>query len=161
MVSDEATVRLRPARAEDVDLVFAWANDPATRAASFRSEEIGSAEHVTWFAEQLVRPDRNPRIAELRGAPIALIRLDRADERGGLCIISVNLAPDARGRGLGAMALEAATREAARLGFDTIHALVRPENEASVRAFLRAGYVELAVQGDGPARRFARATHAR
>src|SRR5690606_38355974 len=99
MVSDEPPVRLRPARAEDVDLVFAWANDPATRAASFRSGEIGYAEHVAWFEAQLERSDRNPCIVEVRGAPIAFIRLDHADARERLCIISVNLAPEARGRG--------------------------------------------------------------
>jgi RimJ/RimL family protein N-acetyltransferase len=160
MDPDHTPVRLRPATDEDVDLVFAWANDPATRAASFRSGEIPYEEHVAWFEAQLARTDRNPRIAELGGAPVGFIRLDRSDAREGLCIISVNLAPTARGRGLGAQALAAATHEAARLGFDTIHALLRPENEASARAFQSAGYVELpgTHEAGRPARLFVRTT---
>jgi RimJ/RimL family protein N-acetyltransferase len=153
-----ATVSLRPATADDVDLVYAWANDPASRAASFHSGQIEYADHVAWFEAQLTRPDRNVFIAEHLGRPVAVVRLDRASEREDRCVISLNVAPEARGQGLARPAFEAATREAARLGFATIHALVRPDNQAIVRPLLRAGYVELEPTraGEHAARLFAR-----
>lgn len=153
-------VTLRPALPEDVELVFRWANDPATRAASFKPAPIAHAEHVAWFEAQLARPDRHLRIATREGVPFGFLRLDRDADAADRCTLSVNLAPEARGCGLGARALRAATTEAGRLGFRAITALVRPENEASVRAFLRAGYAEhepTRVEGV-PARRFVRDT---
>lgn len=135
-------VILRPATPADVDRVYAWANDPITRASSFSSAEIPYAEHVAWFNQQLERGDRNLLIASIAKDPphpIAVIRLDRAAEQG-ICVISINVAPEARGRGLGIAALEAANACAAELGFSQIQALIRPDNHASVRAFTRAGY---------------------
>ena len=153
-------VVLRPATAADVDRVYAWANDPLTRAVSFSSAEITYSEHVAWFTQQLERSDRNLLIAmstEHPAAAIATIRIDRAAQPG-VCIISINLAPEARGRGLGTAALEAATASAAALGFSRIHALIRPDNQASIRAFTRAGYVqaESTEVGDQPALLFVR-----
>jgi RimJ/RimL family protein N-acetyltransferase len=135
-------VILRPATTGDCERVHAWANDPVTRAVSFSSAAIPYAEHVEWFEQQLRRADRNLLIAEADGLAIAVVRLDRAPEHERECIISLNVAPEARGRGLGVATLQAASPYAARLGFVRIRALVRPDNAASVRAFARAGYVE-------------------
>lgn len=135
-------ITLRRATAADVDRVFAWANDPVTRAVSFASAAIPYPEHVAWFERQLGDRDRNLLIAEHHGQPIAVVRLDRLVEHDEMCVVSINVAPEARGRGLGAAALAAATRHADALGFSRIRALIRPDNHASVRAFVRAGYVE-------------------
>ena len=137
-----AELRLRPAKAEDARLVFTWANDPVTRRVSFSSAEIAWDEHLAWFEAQLQRDDRNALIAELDGEALAFVRLDAIAERAGSCTISVNVAPEARGRGVGVQTLEAATVRSAALGFSTIRALIRPDNEASRRTFARAGYLE-------------------
>ncbi len=145
-------LRLRPATDDDVERTFAWANDPVTRAVSFSSDPIPYPEHVAWFEQQLARDDRNLLIAELDGEAIAVVRLDRLPELERGCVVSINVAPAARGRGLGLATLEAATRLAPTLGFARIRALIRPDNHASVRAFSRAGYVETArTQSSGQA----------
>lgn len=137
-----ADVVLRRAVTADCERVFEWANDPVTRAVSFSSAAIPYVEHVAWFEQQLARSDRNLLIAELEGEPIAVVRLDRGDD-DGTCVISINVAPDARGRGCGTAALVAATPYAASLGFARIRALIRPDNHASVRAFTAAGYTQV------------------
>ena len=139
---DEPVV-LRRAIASDVDRVFAWANDPVTRAVSFASAAIPYPEHVAWLEQQLARSDRNLLIAQHHGQPIAVVRLDRLAEHDGTCVISINVAPEARGRGLGTATLAAATPYAGALGFSRIRALIRPDNHASVRAFVAAGYVQV------------------
>lgn len=156
--SAEAPLIVRPATPDDVDRVFEWANDPAAREASFDTRPIPYERHRAWFGAQLERADRNPFVAELAGEPVAFLRLDRSDERGDECLVSVNVAPGARGKGLGTRALEAAAEQAARLGFGSLRALVRPENEASARAFIRAGYAEQARErvGEQEARVFTR-----
>jgi spore coat polysaccharide biosynthesis predicted glycosyltransferase SpsG len=45
------SLRLRRVRAEDVELLWQWANDPAVRRASFSQQSITWDEHVRWFEE--------------------------------------------------------------------------------------------------------------
>jgi RimJ/RimL family protein N-acetyltransferase len=55
--------------------------------------------------------------------------------------VSIAVAPEHRGRGLGTAILEALNAEAGRDGaIRRLRALVHPENPASLRAFTRAGY---------------------
>jgi N,N'-diacetyllegionaminate synthase len=133
-------LRLRAAVASDAELVHGWANDPATRAASFSRAEIPLSDHLAWFGRELARRDHHLYLAERGGEPVAFVRLDETPEQVGVCTISINVAPQARGRGLGAATLRAATTTAGTLGFATLRALIRPDNEASRRAFVRAGY---------------------
>jgi RimJ/RimL family protein N-acetyltransferase len=144
-------LRLRPAQPDDAELVFGWANDPVTRAASFSSAPIAWADHLAWFTAQRSREDRHLFVAELEAVAVAVVRLDASASRPGVATISINVAPEARGRGLGVAALEAATATATALGFATICALIRPDNHASRRAFARAGYeldAETVVDGE-------------
>jgi N-acetylneuraminate synthase len=135
-------VTLRRASAADLERTFAWANDPVARAVSFSSAPIPHAEHVAWFERQLARSDHKLLIAEYHGQPIGVVRLQPLADRPATCVISINIAPEARGRGLGVATLMAATPYARALGFDRIRALIRPDNHASVRAFVNAGYVQ-------------------
>jgi RimJ/RimL family protein N-acetyltransferase len=126
-------VELRPAGQHDRDLLLAWANDPDTRRASFSTAPIGVEEHATWLATVLSDPTRQLWIAEVDGEPVGQVRIDQRDRDA---VISVSVAPEARGRGLAAPMIEAAT---ARVDGRVV-ALVKPENERSLRAFETAGY---------------------
>lgn len=157
-----ASLRLRAAVASDAELVHGWANDPGTRAASFSRAEIPLAEHLAWFGRELARRDHHlyvaeqqlaeQQLAEQRGEPFAFVRLDETPGHVGVCTISINLAPQSRARGLGAATLEAATTMAGALGFASLRAVIRPDNEASRKAFARAGYAyERDTEVDGQA----------
>lgn len=149
---DPGSLHLRAAVSSDAALVHGWANDPITRAASFARAEIPLADHLAWFGRELARRDHHLYIAEQRGEPFAFVRLDETPEQVGVCTISINLAPQARGQGLGAATLDAATTTAGNLGFASLRAVIRPENEASRRAFVRAGYAfERDIGVDGQA----------
>ena len=137
---DPAAVSLRPARPDDCRLVFDWANDPATRAASFHSEVIAFEDHARWYEGSLGGTRRYLRIAELDAAPVGLVRFDRLDADETRAEIGINLAPEHRGRRLAVPILLAATEEASALGLRTVVARIRPENAPSIRAFERAGY---------------------
>jgi N-acetylneuraminate synthase len=145
-------LHLRAAVSSDAELVFGWANDPATRAASFARAEIPLADHLAWFGRELARRDHHLYMAEQRGEPVVFVRLDETPEQVGVCTISINVAPQARGRGLGAATLDAATTTAGTLGFASLRALIRPDNQPSRRAFVRAGYAyERDIEIDGQA----------
>ena len=85
-------VRLRPATVADAVLLRIWRNDPATRAASRHSGGVEAEEHAAWLDRTLADPDRLLLVAELGGAPVGQVRLDRDGE---CWEISVSLAPEA------------------------------------------------------------------
>jgi N,N'-diacetyllegionaminate synthase len=149
--TDDA-LRLRAAVSSDAATVHGWANDPVTRAVSFARAEIPLAEHLAWFGRELARRDHHLYLAEQRGEPVAFVRLDETPDQVGVCTISINVAPQARGRGLGLATLQAATTTAGTLGFATLRAVIRPDNQASRRAFVAAGYAfERDTEVDGQA----------
>jgi RimJ/RimL family protein N-acetyltransferase len=122
-------------------MVFEWANDPVTRANSFAPHAIAWDAHCAWFDRILRDRDRRLYIVAAAGEPIGQARLASCGEREAE--ISVSLAPAWRGRRLAAEAIRLVTAQA---GADLVHAYVKPGNDVSRRAFLRAGYVE---QGEG------------
>jgi len=146
----EATlnVRLRPATQKDLERTFAWANDPDTRTASFRSALIERTVHQLWLSSSLERPDRKLWIAELDGEPIAVLRLDIGEggsvgsgsDAGAWAEVGLNLAPERRGQGLSSAVLAAGLCAARELGLTHLVARIRPSNERSIRCFQRAGF---------------------
>ncbi len=133
-------IELRPARSDDAPRLFAWANDPATRAASFDREPIAWQVHVAWLAAIVGDHDRRLWIAEEAGVPVGQVRVDRMPD--GIGLVSIGLAPEVRGRGVGGtvlrMGLTAAVRE---LGIGRARAIVLATNLPSRRLFEGAGFV--------------------
>lgn len=136
-----AEIETRPATAQDEELLLGWANDPTTRAASFRPETIEGSAHRDWLAERLASPSTRLLIGLQRGVPIGHVRFERGSD--GTVDIGISVAPDARGRGLGRALLRAgldAARGDVAFGAHGFVARVRVENEVSARLFRDAGF---------------------
>ena len=73
-------LELRPATRSDAELLWAWANDPSVRSASFHRGEIPWESHTAWFAGRLARPDCTIYVAELEGVPVAQVRFEGRGE---------------------------------------------------------------------------------
>lgn len=132
-------VTLRAVDSGDAERLRAWRNDPETRRWSRSSHEITPEEHAGWFGRALADPSARLWLAESGGRPIGHVRV--GPEAQGTAEIHVTLAPEARGRGLGATVLmQAAARALAEPGVGLLCAHVKPEHEASLRAFARAGF---------------------
>jgi RimJ/RimL family protein N-acetyltransferase len=132
-------LNLRRADRDDEDLVLTLRNDPSTRQVSFSATEISPEEHHAWFRRKLEDPDCALLIVEVDGQPVGQVRLDRIRE--DLAEISIGLAPNARGRGIGTSALRmAASAASERLGVCGLRALVKEENAPSLAAFAAAGF---------------------
>jgi RimJ/RimL family protein N-acetyltransferase len=133
------SLRLRPATADDAERLLAWRNDPVTRAASRSTAEVALDEHRGWLERVLADPERHLLIGEAEGRAVGQARFDALDD--GAYEISVTVAPEVRGQGLGTALIAAATgwlRETAPGA--AVLAAVRPENAASLAAFRAAGY---------------------
>jgi RimJ/RimL family protein N-acetyltransferase len=136
-------VRLRRARPGDCERVFVWANDPDTRKASFSSAPIPWEDHTTWFHKSLHNPNRLFFIAvDEEDRPAGFIRFD-AENRDA--VLSIAVAPEARGAGFGSELVLLGTKKLFdAAGCDAIHAYVKPDNAPSARLFQKTGFTELA-----------------
>jgi RimJ/RimL family protein N-acetyltransferase len=145
---------LRVATAADASLLLTWRNDEATRAASITTEAVSPETHAAWLNSSLENPRRFLLIAELAGlgdhagGPVAMVRFDALDAPA-TWLVSINLAPAARGRGLAAPVLQAGWHWlAANAAVTAVIAKIRVTNAASIGAFERAGY-RLTSTADG------------
>ena len=145
-------VRLRAARLSDARRLWAWANDPGTRRASFTPGRIPWAEHVRWFRGKLASEGARIYLGVGPGArPVGQVRFEV--DRAGRAVVSIVVAPEARGKGIGKLLLAAGIPRAANeLRVRTIHAYVKEDNPASLALFQSAGFrrIRRLVRGGAP-----------
>jgi UDP-2,4-diacetamido-2,4,6-trideoxy-beta-L-altropyranose hydrolase len=123
----------------DCELIYNWANDDDTRAASFNSSPIDWGTHCNWLSERLSNSDSLLLIcSDELGHPFGLVRFDLA---GDEAIISVNLDPNMRGQGLGGFTIIRTIDELfKRYNISRVSAFVKPQNLRSAKAFEMAGF---------------------
>jgi predicted dehydrogenase/RimJ/RimL family protein N-acetyltransferase len=130
---------LREADTEDCELLLRWRNDPRTRRWSRSEREVGHEEHVRWLRRTLSDPRTRLWLAECDGRPVGQVRV--GPREGESAEVHVALAPQARGQGLGsAVLVQASARALADTDTEWLYAHVKAKNEASLRAFLAAGF---------------------
>jgi ribosomal-protein-alanine N-acetyltransferase len=137
-VSAATPTRLRAATARDVDAVAAIEvlsfSDPWSRA-SFASL-VGNPQ--VWFA---VAESTGTEPAVL-GYAVAWFAADEGE------IANVAVAPAARGRGIGAMLVEAASAEAARRGARAVYLEVRESNAVARALYASRGFAPVGRRRD-------------
>jgi len=138
-------LRLRAAYEDDCRLLFDWANDPVTRAASFHSAPISWDEHTKWYAQRLRDPQSVLYVGETDAqAPVGQVRFQRQGESATL---SVSVAPEFRGAGWGAALISFSIRALIRAHpVSRIDAQIKPENEASIRLFRKSGFRQIGTE---------------
>jgi RimJ/RimL family protein N-acetyltransferase len=134
-------VWLRRAGPADCRRVWEWANEEAARAASFSSDPIPWSDHEKWFDARLREERCRILIAcDADDREIGYVRME-AEAESDDATISICVAPERRGRGLGRRMIERAMAAADAWQPDRrVHAYIRPENAASARAFAAAGF---------------------
>jgi UDP-2,4-diacetamido-2,4,6-trideoxy-beta-L-altropyranose hydrolase len=133
-------IHLREASTQDGEKILTWRNHPAVRKHSGDGKEIDRAEHAHWLARVLADPDCYLLIgADARGECGVL----RYDVKRNTAEVSIYLAPDRLGTGVGLALLAAGERWLAvyRPEVAAISADVQKGNQASARLFLGAGYL--------------------
>jgi UDP-2,4-diacetamido-2,4,6-trideoxy-beta-L-altropyranose hydrolase len=135
----EDMLRFRSAAMEDRELIWQWANDPATRAVSFSSDAIRWKDHIAWFDAMLANADCYLWLAlNKKGKLIGQVRFDVC---AGNATVSVGLGKVHRGKDWGALLIWSACRKLFReQSVDKIHAYIKLDNIASIRAFEKAGF---------------------
>lgn len=162
MLQEELT--FRAAAETDSRQLWNWRNEPAVRTGAFQNQEIPWTEHQAWFESTMTDRLVDIWIVEnSSGDSIGPVRFN-FDAMGTEATISISIAAEFRGQGLGTAIIEAAARRAFSADdIQQIVAWIKPENESSLKAFRKAGFAEehetgqtqLAIHtvGDQPARK--------
>ncbi len=138
--TQSGNLSIRLAQSDDAELLWNWANDNSVRERSFNQEPIAWQSHLEWFSRRLASPDARFYLLLEDGEPVGQIRFDR-DAGGQAAEISFSIAKEHRGRGFGSEILcLTAARAATDLNCREIIGFVIEGNEASSKAFLRAGF---------------------
>ena len=112
-------------------------NDPEALFWSSNKHPIPLAEHDHWYSRVLRHGDHTLVVHDTDGLADAYGRIQREIQAE----VSFGVAAPARRRGLGGGMLQALETEASSQGVQRLVAYVHPSNEASMRAFMRQGYV--------------------
>ncbi len=140
-LADGVRVELRPATRRDERITFSWQCDPETRR-YFRNPQIPtSGQHADLLDAKIGDANCLHNIILVDGEPAGVLRLDRHLAKPDVSqsyIISILVAPELGGRGVGTAALAAARR---LVPDAEIIAEVDPENAASHRLFRKAGFL--------------------
>ena len=138
-MSDPLT--LRPLMAADWDVVRAIYREGIDSGdATF---ETDVPEWKTWDASRL---EVCRIVAEEGGGIVGFAALSPTSKRpvyAGVAEVMVYVAGSARGRGIGGLLMRALVEASEAAGIWTLQASIFPENEASIRAHLRAGFREV------------------
>lgn len=146
---DNASSMLHLRRADDKDSepLWLWRNDPFSRAMATSAAPIPWPGHARWFDRIMSDPNTELLIAERDGTALAMVRFDVVGTREAL--VSINVAPAARGKGIGRDALSmACARYLARNGDMTLLADIHVTNAASVHIFTGVGFTMVGANGD-------------
>jgi len=132
-------LQLRLCRETDCQLLFSWANDPEVRQASFHSDAVAWEGHQRWFTQKLLDPQSVIYIGENHeGKPVGVVRFSLEED---LAILSMSVAPEFRGAGWGRELIALSTQTLTRSrSTRRVEALVKPENQASIRLFESSGF---------------------
>jgi len=131
------TLKIRSAKAEDVDLLYRWSSDELVRTQSFSSEVIPYETHCNWFEKKLLNPQSALLIIELDEIPAGIVRFD---EKEGEAIIGVTIDKNFRGKGLGVKFIKVGLEEFFKKSDLTVLAYIKKGNIASVKSFENAGF---------------------
>ena len=135
-------MNLRNAETDDARLLYDWANDPEVRSMAFASDPIEWDVHKSWFEKSLRNPNTQIYVAVQDSKLVGQIRFAVVSD--STAEVDVHTKAGLRGNGLGTqIILLGVTHFFTKSSVQTIHAIIKPENAKSRRAFEKVGFIEV------------------
>lgn len=128
---------------EHAKIVASWRSDEHARKMSLHQKLMSEEEFYSHFARSYFQlKELPPLFARVDGKRQAFVGFDFVqDAPEKIARISIVVAPDARGRGVGSRFLHEVICFSRQQGYDKLLAEIRHENTASIRAFEKAGFL--------------------
>lgn len=150
---DNLSVYVRGITVFDLVRLFRWANNQQTRYNSLTRTPVRISEHLRWYVRGLSR-QRDIRfiiegaVDSRRPKPMMFCRI--IPDLQGQFLVSVNVAPEFRGKGYSASLLAGGIEHfQKKIGHDvTLNATIRQDNIASLALFTRLGFTEHKREND-------------
>ncbi len=136
--------QLRSVQQNDCRLLWKWSNAPEVRAVSFCYKSILWEDHVQWFKSKLMNPNCIFYIAiNKNDVPIGQIRYDIENSEA---IVSMSIDPNFRNQDYGSRLIKLACKKLfSDFDVNRINAYIKLSNQASVRAFFKAGFQSMGI----------------
>lgn len=128
-------VRFRLSHNQDMDIMFQWQRHPETRRFSRNPAPPSRKEHMTWFRRKMLDNNCDLLMITRSGRDVGIFRRDHL--ANGRYEVSIVIAPEFRGQGIGRATLQFANEF---WPGDDLQAEILPDNYASQILFKRAGY---------------------
>ncbi len=129
--------------------IMNWRNDPTTLEQFYHHEPKNWETFWPEYRKEYLVASPRPVFARLKGARVAFLRFNLVSHPRnlpGLAVdISINVAPEARGKGIGTRVLVAIQGHLKSLGAVAIVAEVRQANTPSLKVFRKAGFEDLGI----------------
>ncbi len=138
LARDFEKVRISKVTAKDVLEVYKLSNQPSVRSASFSQDKIDLEGHKRWFENKLKDNNAIMLKASISGKLAGQARLDI---NGKTALVGISTSEDFRGKGVASKLLQAIIRKARNRGIETIDALIKSNNRASIGLFEKNGWV--------------------
>lgn len=122
-------MNFRPATLKDSDLLYQWRVE-GEQADWYEGPKTSREDHDAWLFSRVHNGAVRIWIIEEEETPVGVVRLDSNDE------LSVEIAPEWRGKGYGTKAIQWACRQAQ----GRVKACVDVSNYHAARAFRKAGF---------------------
>lgn len=134
-------ITFRKANENDMMLYFDWTNDASVRENSYQSEPISLENHQNWFYNKIKDSNCYMLVFENHlGTPIGQVRIQKNEDKKA--IIGISNDANHRGKGYASRMIQMASEEFLKDNPQVcIEAYIKLENEASAKAFKKAGYV--------------------
>lgn len=142
LLVDSNNLILREVEKSDAELLFKWANDPASRQNAINTGSIKWEDHVMWFSQKLNSETTKIYIAiDHDKIPCGQIRFDRSNDSG---IIDFYIASNFRGKNLGKELLLEGSQKIFNWWQDIkyVEGKVKKQNISSQKSFIKAGFEE-------------------
>ena len=126
----------------DSEDIFLWRNDPYSRSMSKKPKIIEKSTHIKWFNDIIKNKNSYLYIGLLNNTKVGVVRFD-CDLEIKKSLVSINLNPKMRGRGLSSDLLSTAIKKLLKIHKLTLCASIKKGNLISKKIFQKCGFNEI------------------
>ncbi|ETT41088.1 GCN5-like N-acetyltransferase [Paenibacillus sp. FSL R5-192] len=145
----EHTRRIELRDVGEGDVFFLWEcrNETEARMNSAQIEEVTLNDHLRWLEQSKLNSERKLMVAWNKSEKIAVVRLDKENLHA---IVSINVAQEHRGKGFAQEILTELERTASHWdrSIRILQAVIKKQNHASIKTFIKAEYDEWDMDED-------------